>query len=344
MSRRVILRSVPEASKPTRSEGPIDHPAFALLGPVVSMTARIRDAIERIDNGALYATDDLVVLLRAVLSPTRGNNVLMRLCSAVQASVPTVRLSKPPPGSADVVFAVGSLPIDVAASEADGAEVVPFSRWQSRRVLSIRSDGQQQNYTWEHFVRDYAHTWGGVHLDGTVSRHLTSLDRHFVADLPLAAYLFRSAGVAIWTAAQELLYGALRASLADMLRKEGSNVDLSAPPRTPPSIAAPGAPDGPPRDISDRGMLQYFCHSEEGVELLWYVDGESDHNMLSLYFGSVPYTIRYIPPDSIQFDRKQTLTTPVQRIYIPPRDEARPVYPTSTRGFVRDLRRLRAEA
>jgi len=71
------------------------------------MTSRLRDHIERIDEGAPHAIDDLAVVLRALVCSGRGNRVLMRLNESTGRAIPMVLVSRPAPADADVFFAVG---------------------------------------------------------------------------------------------------------------------------------------------------------------------------------------------------------------------------------------------
>ena len=48
---------------------------------------------------------------------------------------------------------------------------------------------------------------------------------------------------------------------------------------------APGGIGSSPRDISNRGALQAFCHRTDSADLLWYVDESSPDNTLHLALG-----------------------------------------------------------
>jgi hypothetical protein len=122
------------------------------------MVARLRDHIERLDDGCAYAVDDLAVVLRALLCSANGNRVLMRLAQSAGLSIPKVRLSRPTPAEDDVFFAVGSIPVSEPGAAADGAVEVPITKWMSLRVLTVQSAGSRATYTWDRFLGTYAMT------------------------------------------------------------------------------------------------------------------------------------------------------------------------------------------
>ena len=92
------------------------------------MVSRLRDHIERLDNGVVHAVDDIAVVLRALLCDGSGNNVMTRLYNDTKLKAPAIQLSPPAQQGRDVNFSVGSLPIDLPKAVNDGAVTIPFGR------------------------------------------------------------------------------------------------------------------------------------------------------------------------------------------------------------------------
>jgi hypothetical protein len=247
------------------------------------MTARLRDHIERLDNGVVYAVDDLAVVLRAMLCPGAGNDVMRRLYDVAGCSRPEVLISRPPESGADVVFSVGAIPTREPGALADGAYRVPLTQWPNTRFLVVTSGGTQLDFTWAKFLNSYANKWGGAHLDSVVPTHLQVIDYHAAGGLSLTGYLLRSAAVEVWYLAQQAFARKLRGGshpVADTQLETGR-------------YSVPGGISTDPKDISSRGQLQWFCHTKSDAGMLWYVDEGSDENQLRLSLGSVPYDVAY---------------------------------------------------
>jgi hypothetical protein len=287
---RSMTRKMPE-TKP----GELLNTGANLAGAALQLVGRLRDHIERLDDGRAYAADDLAVVLRCLLCSGKGNRVLMRLTQTDGLTVvPRVRLSRPAPDDDDVFFAVGSVPVDEPGASSDGATEATLTKWMNRRVLTVTSAGSRTTYTWNRFLSTYAEKWGGAHLDEVVPPHLRMIDDHAVGGLPLSNYLLRMAAVAAWDAAQEILGEVLKDVVAKA-EKASKNANIAhGEARRHSAIFAPeGGISAAPRSIESRGLLQAFAHRTEQIELLWYVDSTSPDNALHLRFGTLPYDIRY---------------------------------------------------
>jgi hypothetical protein len=274
--------------------GELENTGWNLGGAALQMVARLRDHIERLDDGRAYAVDDLAVVLRGLLCSGKGNRVLMRLAQSAGLSIPQVRVSRPTAAEDDVFFAVGSIPTTEPGGIADGAVEVSLTKWMSLRVLTVQSSGSRVTYTWDRFLSTYAMKWGGAHLDPAVPAHLQMIDGHTAGGLPLSNYLLRMAAVAAWDAAQQL-FGELFADVT-VLRDAEAGRGVTAGDVTKGRTAtytAAGGMTAAPRDIASRGLLQAFCHRTSRVELLWYVDPTSAENALHLRLGTVPWDVRY---------------------------------------------------
>jgi hypothetical protein len=263
------------------------------------MISRLRDHVERLDNGAVHAADDLAVVLRALLGNGTGNNVLRRLYEECGIARPEVILSRPPSTDSKVQFSVGSIPTFEAGAIADGAVRVPFNRWVNKTVLVVTLAAVQQKFTWAEFLNIYANKWGGAHLDVTVPTHFQFIDTYIAGGLSLTGYLLRTAAVQVWFLAQNAFRQVLRNSATDSLTAE----ELSQVRYT-----AEGGVNTDPRDISGKGQLQWFCHSSDRLGLLWYVNEDSNDNALRLMLGVVSYDVRYTPPSGPMSGQPTPLT------------------------------------
>jgi hypothetical protein len=284
MSRRTTPQSMPTALSQSFS-----HSGTGIIGSALQMISRLRDHVERMDNGVVYAVDDLAVVLRALLCHGKGNGVLRRLYDECGINKPSVLLSRAPAGDANVQFSVGSIPTREVGAVADGAVYMPLSKWPNREVLVVTLERKQRRYTWDVLLSEYANKWGGAHLDVTVPSHLQFTDLYAAGGLNLTGYLLRSAAIEVWLLAQSAFIKILHNQATSAL--------------TPQQLekvryTADGGISSDPRDISSRGQLQWFCHGTEQLGLLWYIDGSSQDNALRLQLGRVPYDVRYSPKAS----------------------------------------------
>lgn len=265
---------------------------LALAGAALQLVSRLRDHIERLDDGVVYAADDLAVVLRALVCPGDGNRVLMRLYDSTKLSVPSVLLSAPVSADPDVFFAVGAMPTEEPGAKADGAVEVSLHKWMNTRMLVVKGAGSRESYTWASFLNTYANKWGGAHLAEVVPPHLQMIDHHVAGGMPLSHYLLRTAGVKVWHLAQE----AFRDVLFEQRPVTPGEV-ITSEQRATAIYAAPGGLSSEPRDVSNLGQLQVFCHRSAGAELIFYVDSQSPDNALQLRLGELPFDIRYSAPD-----------------------------------------------
>jgi len=273
----------------------MSNSGWNLVGASLQMISRLRDHIERLDNGVVYADDDLSVVMRALLCPGIGNRVLMRLFNSTAQPMPNILLSKPAPTDPDVFFAVGSIPTAEQGARRDGAVEVSVGRWMTTQVLTVQSSGSRETFTWERFLNAYANKWGGAHLDPAVPAHLRMIDNHAAGGMPLSNYLLRTAAVYVWSIAQQLFRTLFNGVAPESIGSEVKLARVAIPDglRERVTYVAPGGIGEPPRDISNLGALQAFCHRTGGAELIWYVDESSPDNALHLCLGSLPYDVRY---------------------------------------------------
>lgn len=246
------------------------------------MMSRLRDHIERIDNGAAYAADDLAVVLRALLAPGRGNDVLRRLEESHGVDPSRVLVTRPVDTTAR--FSVGSLPARDGA-EVHGAEWISWRDWIQRPVVHVEHRGAPVTYSWATFLSTYANKWGGAHLDRTVPGHLQLIDGWSFGGLVLSGYLLRCAGLVAWRLTQLALSRAkLRwhgAPLSPQMEEKGR-------------LGAPGSITTDPRDQLALGELQWLTLTSEELAFHLYVD-PSKPVSARIAPSAIPYEMTFKP-------------------------------------------------
>jgi hypothetical protein len=279
------------------------------------LTCRIRDHIERLDEGVVYAVDDLAVTLRAMLHHGKGNRVLSRLRLVYGGAEVEVRLSRPPAFDG-TQFSVGSIPTSASLADEHGATWVPLEKWASRPLLRIMHAGKSITYTWGEFLNTYANKWGGAHLDREVPEHLQIIDLYDAGGLALSGYLLRSAAVQVWLIAQAIISDARFVQRGQSLTRE----ELAGA-----RVGAPGGITGDPQDRRGLGELQWLDYRPGGIGFLLYVERESPAH-LTLQAGKMSWSVTYQPPDTGTGEpRERVAAQPDQRA----RDPIRPDLKTS---------------
>lgn len=234
-----------------------------LVGAAIHMLSRLRDHIERLDDGAVTAVDDLAVVLRLLVLDGRGNQLLWKVRNSFQLEMPAVTASLPPREAVGVQLSVGRVPalpgqpvLDEAASS------LSLSKLLTGPAFIVEADGKSASrFSWARFIGDYAEKWGGAHYQSPVPEHLPIIDSQEVAGLTLSGYMLRTMAATVWHAGQGLVLQALRASGTVSV---GEDRDVS--------VVAPGGVSGAPRDRTSAGRLQHLTIARELADFLWYVD------------------------------------------------------------------------
>lgn len=144
--------------------------------------------------------------------------------------------------------------------------------------------GDRRWFTWADFLNAYANKWGGAHLDVVVPEHLQFIDCYGAGGLALSGYLLRTAAVEVWLLAQQVYRTVLQNEFL---------ASLDSGDREKATFSAEGGVTTEPRDRSDKGLLQWFYHGSDRLDLIWYVDENSDDNALHLALGKVEYDVGY---------------------------------------------------
>ena len=262
-------------------------------GSAVQLLARLRDHVARLDSGLAYASDDLAVVLRALVGSGRGNHVLARVADRTNQPLPTVQVSRAP-NRDGVEISVGSIPVRFPGATVHGARTLTLRDWLQEPVAVVRAGGHRRALTWASFLADYANKWGGAHLDGEVPAFLPALDVFGAAGLSLPGYLLRTAALEVWDLGQRLLMTALVQDPQDHRVIDAVN----------------GAGHGP-ADLSSRGQLQYLDIGHHQADLLWYVDRASSESDLRIPGWEIKFT-----PDGLEPADERPFVEQRSQIYV----------------------------
>lgn len=259
-----------------------------LVGAAIHMLSRLRDHIERLDDGAVTAVDDLAVVLRLLVLDGRGNQLLWRVRNSFQLDMPEVTASLPPRETVGVQLSVGRVPalpgqpvLDAAASS------LSLSKLLTGPAFIVEPDSKgTSRLSWARFIGDYAEKWGGAHYQSPTPDHLPIIDSQEVAGLSLSGYMLRTMAVTVWHAGQGLVQQALRAG---GVVRGGDDRDIT--------LVAPGGVSGAPRDRTSAGRLQHLTITRELADFLWYVDAAQPGpiRLGRLTLGGLPRVLTHTP-------------------------------------------------
>ncbi|NEA65408.1 hypothetical protein [Streptomyces sp. SID12488] len=225
----------------------------------------------------MAAIDDLAVTLRSLVGAGKGNAVLLTACRVFRLDQPTIQASRAPAGSGSYL-SIGSIPVEEPGATLHGARELKLSKWVQEPVLRFTMKSGTVSYSWDKFIREYANKWGGAHFDSEIPDELFTIDRHAAAGVVMSTYLLRTAGVAVWGMVQSVLTKILKPNA------EAGEVKF---------FAAPGASSPMPDYKKQCGQLQWLTLSTDNMDFGWYVDDDSQQNIMRLSFGAIPYDIHY---------------------------------------------------
>lgn len=297
-----------------------------LLGTLLQVQSRVRDHIQRMDDGAWYAVDDLAVALRVLLCSGNGGHVLQRFIKTFGLQMPTIHSSLLPIENA--IFAVGNLPIAIMRDGMDDDRYCRMSlgKWLSVPALRMRlDDGKQVTLTWDAYIRLYANKFGGAHADDVIPEELPRVDMNGVGQYSLGGYILRQIGEFIWFVCQIYV-------------KMG--VQLFAPDQEIPTVGGIGAHVEEPSPIYDHGHLQWFFEGDDEIAFLWYVDDGSDRNRMRLFFEGRAWDFTHTVEDKLRvfkFDdpvSKFRYQSPFSPNYANQADFVRPVGDPKFKKFI----------
>lgn len=251
----------------------------ALLGPAIHQVSRLRDHIERLDDGSVTAIDDLAVVLRLLICDGKGNDLLGRLIRSYRVSPPPIWASGEASNDSGRQLTLGSLPTLRSAAQMTGGRDVPLSKLLGMRLYKTNGTA----YTWRKFLQTYAEKWGGAHLDSLVPDDLAVLDVHTVGRLSLPGYMLRCAAVATWETAQEVFREIKPVELPQGINAEDE------------TFTAPGGVGGGPRPGESLSHLLTLSQNHEDAEAVWLIDGRRPQVCGTLRLGGLSREFVYAP-------------------------------------------------
>ncbi|WP_142059517.1 hypothetical protein [Pseudarthrobacter sp. B4EP4b] len=266
---------------------------FHLAGYLLSGAARLRDHIERIDDGAAYAVDDLALVLRLLISGARGGELIARTANSYGIQLPKFGVSAEPQTVPGIVWAAGAMPTTEALGTGG---LVDINQLRFKTALRIQPGSKQVDLTWDKFIRDYANYWG-THVGDAIRDDVHLADRiGTAAGLPLTTYMLRETAVAAWYSAQYVLRNAMVQDdpqfFADV---DIADEDLKV------WISPPGGLNEPPSIRGELGKFQNGTNAGSTASLVWAVEHPLTEvvTLGELFIGGLPYQIRLAPDEGI---------------------------------------------
>ncbi|ACL42454.1 hypothetical protein Achl_4503 (plasmid) [Pseudarthrobacter chlorophenolicus A6] len=262
---------------------------FHLAGYLMSGAARLRDHIERIDDGAAYAVDDLALVLRLLVSGGRGGELIARTANSYGIQLPKFGISAEAGTAPELVWAAGALPTTEALGTGG---LVDISQLRFKTAIRIQPGSKQVDLTWDKFIRDYANYWG-THVGDSIRDDVHLADRiGTVAGLPLTTYMLRETAVAAWYSAQYVVRNAIVQDnpqfFADV---DIADEDLKV------WISPPGGLNEPPKTRGELGKFQSGTNAGSTASLVWAVEDSltEGRTLGELFIGGMPYQIKLAP-------------------------------------------------
>lgn len=271
----------------THDPAPHAKPSPFLQGQALHAIDRLRDHIERVDQGKVYAADDLAVVLRLLVHPGRGNDVLGRLQRQFSTRPIEITATRAPETADNVLFSFGSLPAR-AKSESLGTRQLLLHEWIASPFLKVATGDSAKTWTWADFINTYANKWGGAHLDDRVPETLQVIDLYTFGGFSLSSYFLRAAGVAVWKAAEN-------AWLDGTLRDSGNRLSEQQ------LATIRAASVGPVADPADRlayGEPQFFAYRGDSAEIDMLISRHASCTARISVGGKMVYDAVFQPHDA----------------------------------------------
>lgn len=272
-----------------------------VLGPLLALSSRLRDHIQRADDGVATAPDDIAVVLRILICSGRGNRFLSRAIRSLGVPAPLIGVSPATRlKTAATRLGVGRIPIPPSFAERIGGAVIPATSLAAAPFTSTSTS----SWNWDQFVSSYSNKWGGTHVDDDIPQMLEALELHSPANWALPAYALRMAGVAVWEATQQVL----RASVHEEIP-----IDVMTTAGGVSSIPGPG-PDA---------HLLHLEYSSEVFETTWGITGTHRHDLGHWMVGTLGTSMVFQPSEGVRAGPQvepQRLRTPIVTVPTPASD------------------------
>ncbi|MHA7297672.1 hypothetical protein [Pseudarthrobacter sp. MDT3-1] len=259
---------------------------YHLAGYLMSGAARLRDHIERIDEGVAYAVDDLALVLRLMVSGARGGELISRTAQSYDTPLPKFGVSPAPEPVPGLVWGAGAIP---TTDTLGAGNLLDISQIRFKTALRIQPGAKRVDFTWDKLIRDYANYWG-THVGDNIRDDMPAADRiGTAAGVPLVTYMLREVAVAAWYSAQFVLRHAILQDdptfFADIDLTDGEQNIWVAP---------QGGIDEPPRVRGELGKFQGGINAGLTSSFAWAVEYPPTAGLTlgELLVGGLPYEIK----------------------------------------------------
>jgi hypothetical protein len=287
---------------------------FHLVGYLVSAAARLRDHIERIDDGSAYAVDDLALVLRLLVAGGRDGELISRAAQSYGIPLPKFSTSAEPEPVLGLVWGAGALPTIETLGAGGLADI---SQLRFKTALRIQTGSKRMDLTWDKLIRDYANTWG-AHVGTSIRDDVHLADRiGTAAGLPLTTYMLREVAVAAWYSAQFVIRNAMIQDDPGYFRDTGLTDEDAAEAET--WLSPEGGINEPPKARGELGKFQSCTSAGSAASWVWAVEYPvtTGRTLGDLYLGGLNYQIKFqAAPGSVDIE----YDVPRQRSPIPPND------------------------
>ena len=260
---------------------------FHLVGYLISGAARLRDHIERIDDGAAYAVDDLAVVLRLLVSGVSGGQLISRTAQSYGIPLPKFGISAEPEPIQGLVWGAGALP---TAETLGTGGLADINQLRFKTALRIQTGSTRMDLTWDKLIRDYASYWGGAHVGESIRDDVHLADRiGTAAGLPLITYMLREIAVAAWYSAQFVLRNAMIQDDPEFFRdpdvEDGEGETW---------LSLPGGIHEPPKARAELGKFQSCTSAGSAASWVWAVEypAAEGQTLGELYIGGLTHQIK----------------------------------------------------
>jgi hypothetical protein len=294
---------------------------FHLAGYLISGAARLRDHIERIDEGAAYAVDDLALVLRLLVSGARGGELISRTAQSYVIPLPKFGVSAEPEPVQGLVWGAGALPTTETLAAGGFADI---SELRFKTALRIHTGSKRMDLTWDKLIRDYANNTWGTHVGDSIRDDVHLADRiGTAAGLPLTTYMLREIAVAAWYSAQFVIRNAIIQDdpgyFRDPALEEVEAEDAEDAEDAETWLSPPGGINNPAKARGELGKFQSCTNAGSAASWVWAVEYPvtAGRTLGELYVGGLNYQIKFqAPPGSVDIE----YDVPRQRSPIYPND------------------------
>jgi hypothetical protein len=170
-----------------------------LISGAERLKQRLGRHLDAIEAGSSDAVDDAASVLRTLLTPGRGDNVIRRLYRQASVTNPSMCVSEMATTTGgDVALSVCGLPVLPTEQEPSKASPmgnwVDIDRWTQMTALVLKGGNPRRVNSWSDVINLYANTFGS-HMSTSIPTVLDQTARVYSNRMNLGHYLIHCAGV-----------------------------------------------------------------------------------------------------------------------------------------------------